>query len=97
MINQEPGNTELRKLEAIAGRRKQQPLIGMLGLMIIAGLNFLPESYSWLQVVLQSVVLLALLAQFIYVSFALRCPRCSGWIAIPKCPSCGLKLERNKE
>ena len=32
----------------------------------------------------------------IYISFCLRCPRCSGWIVMPKCPACGLKLESGK-
>ena len=97
MIIQGPSTIEKQKLEDIVAKRKQLPLIAMLVLLIIVSLNLLPESYSGMQVTLQSAGLLAGLAHLLYVSFALRCPRCSGWIAIPKCPSCGLKLEGNKE
>lgn len=38
------------------------------------------------------IAMAALLGSVVYVSFFLRCPRCSGWIGVgsSKCLSCGL-------
>jgi Kef-type K+ transport system membrane component KefB len=41
--------------------------------------------------------LVVMLSLVVYISFRLRCPRCSGWIPLPspssKCTSCGLSLK----
>jgi hypothetical protein len=52
----------------------------------------LPEKYAVLSIFLAASAALVALAVIIHISFCLRCPRCSGWIAMPKCPACGLKL-----
>jgi hypothetical protein len=47
-------------------------------------------------IALAAAALLVLLSLVVYVSFRLRCPRCSSWIPLPsprsKCTSCGLSL-----
>ena len=46
---------------------------------------------------LAGAALLVMLSLVAYISFRLKCPRCSSWIPLPsprsKCTSCGLSLE----
>jgi hypothetical protein len=48
-------------------------------------------------IVLAGAALLVMLSLVVYISFRLRCPRCSSWIPLPssrsKCTSCGLSLK----
>lgn len=60
---------------------------------LVLSLQTLPEQYAAFASVAAFVAVLVGLAVFVYQACFLRCPRCSGWIAVPKCPSCGLKLD----
>jgi rRNA maturation endonuclease Nob1 len=48
-------------------------------------------------IALAAAALFVMLSLVAYISFRLRCPRCSSWIPLPsprsKCTSCGLNLE----
>jgi hypothetical protein len=96
MTGRDPTDQELAKLERIAALTKTLPL---LGLPILAFaffiIRFMPdrEGLHWPVLTFGAIGLILALTPLLYLSFCLRCPRCSGWIAIPKCPSCGLKLE----
>ncbi len=84
-----PTAEELKKLELIDRTRKQAVPVALL-----AGLAALfigrMQRHEDLKILLMASAVLIMLATVIYVSFCLRCPRCSGWIAIARCPACGL-------
>ena len=62
--------------------------------VLAAGILLLPDNYVALAAALAISAAVFMVGSLIYLSFFLRCPRCSGWVAImPKCLSCGLKLE----
>jgi hypothetical protein len=83
MRNSTPTAHEKGRLSRIPALRAQGSLVALAG--VVAAL-LLPPLAS-------AVFLLAVLGHLVYVTCCLRCPRCSGWIVIPKCPSCGLKLD----
>lgn len=83
MRNTQPTAHEKARLNRIATLRTQLLPVWMCG--GVASLVF-PSAVA-------GVILLAGLTCSIYLTCCLRCPRCAGWIVIPKCPSCGLKLE----
>lgn len=87
MRNREPTDYEKSRLSRIATLRTQLLLAPMCG--VVASLVF-PPAVAW-------VVVLLGLTPVIYLTCCLRCPRCAGWIVMPKCPSCGLKLESSKK
>ena len=73
------------------------------GLVVIAVLavsclypivQILPDRLSSVSVGLAVVIVLGAVGLVVYRACFLRCPRCSGWVAIPKCPACGLKLSQ---
>lgn len=93
MKRQGPTTQERLVLERIA-RIPTRSLIAagaVVGLVLC--LRALPEQYAAFSSFAAVVAVLIGLAFFVYQACFLRCPRCSGWIAVPKCPSCGLKLD----
>lgn len=103
MRNEEHGVThhavtarETAELQKIAARRKWLVLGAqctiLLALLAIASRRALGERYDTLSLLFGSAFLLATIGIFVYLTCFQRCPRCAGWIVIPKCPGCGLKL-----
>lgn len=94
MSRPRPTDEQLRKLQVIEERKKwiaaAMPLSAILMLVALQ----VSERYGPLQLVLLCVLTLLVIGGGIYLSFCQRCPRCSGWIVIPKCPSCGLAPEK---
>lgn len=66
-------------------------LVAVCGL--VASLRVLPDRYSAVSAVVAVALALGGVAVLVYQACFLRCPRCFAWIAIPKCPDCGLKLD----
>jgi hypothetical protein len=81
----------LKRIEAV-------PMRSLLALVTIGGLvlalRALPERFSTVAAIASVALALTGIAVLIYQACFLRCPRCSAWIAIPKCPDCGLKLDK---
>jgi hypothetical protein len=94
MNRQTPTPPERVALERIERIQTQWPLIflGMLGLFV--PLRLLPEQHGAATAIASVALMLGMVALLVYRACFLRCPRCSGWIAIPKCPGCGLKLDK---
>jgi hypothetical protein len=55
---------------------------------------FVRERHPISGMVIEAVALAVSFGLILYLATCQRCPRCSGWIAIPQCPACGLKLEK---
>lgn len=88
---------EMARLETIASRRKSLFVVAQIGTLLglfcaIALPRLIGESYNVLSALLASGVFLGVIGIFVYLTCFLRCPRCAGWIVIPKCPACDLKL-----
>jgi hypothetical protein len=64
-----------------------------IGVLILC-LQVLPERYSTVSAIAAVGLALSGIAVMVYQACFLRCPRCSAWIAIPKCPDCGLKVDK---
>lgn len=67
--------------------------------MAIAALCLFLEDFLqdkvWLFAGLVTAVFVSLMGTVVYVSFFLRCPRCSTWtgMGVNKCASCGLRYD----
>ena len=87
---------EVRRLEAIASRRKWLFAIMQIGVLLalgaIASRRLFGERYDMLPLILAIALTVGAMGIFVYLTCFQRCPRCAGWIVIPKCPACGLKL-----
>jgi hypothetical protein len=98
VIDHRPTDAERSKLLHIASLRKSLPLLtlsfGAVAILIIRQVPDLHDSH-WAVITVAAVAAILFLTPLVYLSFFLRCPRCSGRIAIPKCPSCGLRLEES--
>lgn len=65
--------------------------------LVMAGVTFqLREAHIAIAAALAALLAISLVGWIIYVSFFLRCPRCSGWVALTskRCLSCWLLLEQ---
>ena len=94
MERQGPTTRERLVLERIAKIPERSLIVAVAVGALVLSLRALPEQYATLSSIAAVVAVLVGLTFFIYQACFLRCPRCSGWIAVPKCPSCGLKLDR---
>ena len=93
MNRQGPTAQERVALQRIAGARMRSLLaVATIGGLVVA-LQLLPERYSAVSAIAAVGLAFGSVAVLVYQACLLRCPRCSGWIAIPKCPGCGLKLD----
>lgn len=89
-----PSRQERAKLERVAATPSRvlgAMGAGMLGILLIKAL---PDEYGAVKAVFIATMLLVVLGALVYQACLQRCPRCSGWIVMPKCPGCGLGLER---
>ena len=88
---------ETAALQRIAARRKWLSLSAQSALLLafaaIVSRRLFGERYDALSMILAFGLLLGAIGIFVYLTCFQRCPRCAGWIVIPKCPACGLKLE----
>ena len=93
MSRQGPTTQERIALERIKAipTRSVLVVLAMVGLKLSQQL--LPVRYAVLGTIVSVGLVLGLLATLVYQACFLRCPRCAGWIAIPKCPACGLELD----
>src|SRR5688572_27133895 len=91
-MRHQPTAAEKARLQTIATLRMQLPVVAIVGIGIAIAVSVLIAPGSVLPAIIAVTAAVILLGQLIYVSFCLRCPRCSGWIVLPKCPSCGLGL-----
>jgi hypothetical protein len=80
----------LEKIKGIPTRSLY--MVFAIGGMILS-LQALPERYSAVSAIVSVGLALGMVATLAYQACFLRCPRCSGWIVVPKCPGCGLKLD----
>jgi hypothetical protein len=55
--------------------------------------GLLPDVSEWTFLLAVCVFLVLFLGAVAYISFGLRCPRCSTWVIaeVPKCATCGLQ------
>ncbi len=88
---------EMARLETIASRQKSlfvgAQIASLLGLVCAIALpRLLGEGYDVLSATLAIGLFLGVMGIYVYLTCFQRCPRCAGWIVIPKCPACGLKL-----
>ena len=94
MNRQSPTAQERIALKRIAA----VPMRTLLAVVSVSGLvlslQVLPERYSTVSAIAAVTLALSGIAVMVYQACFLRCPRCSAWIAIPKCPDCGLKLDK---
>lgn len=80
--------TALERIEAT----QRLSLVGILAMIaVLSLLRFVPDEHSAIAAIASVVVVLIALSLLVYRTCFLRCPRCSGWIVIAKCPACGLK------
>lgn len=89
-----PTTQEWLALKRIEGVPKRSLLVAAMVGALVLSLQALPERYAALSAIASVGLALCGIVALVYQACLLRCPRCSGWIAIPKCPECGLKLER---
>ena len=94
MSSSKPTNPERIALERIEAIRARSPFEALALLGLFPLLQLLPERHSALAAMLSVVLVLGMVATLVHRTCFLRCPRCSGWIVIPKCPACGLKLDK---
>jgi hypothetical protein len=93
-----PTEHELAKVRNLASWRARLGFVALLFPVIVVtfvALNSLiPGGIGWPLLVPVIALLVAELGLVAYVSFFLRCPRCSTWIGagVSKCASCGLKF-----
>jgi hypothetical protein len=92
-----PTEQETKQLEEIEARLKLLDLSShvavLLMLLLVGSLIVAPEQYQTVKTILVVAIALALVGTLVYRTCFLRCPRCAGWIVLPKCP-CGVKLEK---
>jgi uncharacterized membrane protein HdeD (DUF308 family) len=88
-----PTEDELRKLRSIETTRKQVVLLVTAGIPLLFLISWFIQ-HETASIVLAVIALLISLSGVVYISFLLRCPRCKGWISMPKCPACGLALDK---
>ena len=90
-----PTPTESAALKRIASLRSRVPGVLMVGAAIIFSSRLVED--QTVSIAIAACGVLLLLGMLLYISFGLRCPRCSRWIPAPsknsKCVGCGLSLE----
>jgi len=93
----DPYGTEAHRvlLERIQSRRTSlRILAGCCAPVLFPVGYFVRERHPILGMVIEAVALAAFFGVILYLATCQRCPRCSGWIAIPLCPACGLNLKK---
>jgi hypothetical protein len=93
MNQKSPTPQETLALKRIQGVPMRSPLTVLAISALLLSLQSLPERYAAVSAFVSVGLALCVVAVLVYQACFLRCPRCYGWIAIPKCPDCGLRLE----
>ncbi len=97
-----PTDQELTRIRVLASWRTRMGfvvfLFPVLFLAFITISRLVPGGVDWPLLIPMVALLVVELGLIAYVSFFLRCPRCSSWtgLVVPKCASCGLKFETPK-
>jgi uncharacterized membrane protein len=91
-----PTEAETSALGKIAALRSRLFAIAMIGLGVTLWAIAIPSPMA--QVVLVGSAVLVMTGSALYLSFGLRCPRCSSWIppaatSKSRCTSCGMNLQ----
>jgi hypothetical protein len=95
MNRQRPTPEEMLALQKIKGIHART-LVAVFAVGALAfTLRALPERYAAASVIASIGLVLYIVAVLIYRACFLKCPRCSKWIVIAKCPHCGLKLDEH--
>jgi len=94
MTTHTPTDAESAALKRIAAARAGLPIVLFANFAAVGSAGIVRDGYAG--PILAGAAVLILLATLVYISFTLRCPRCSSWIPMPssrsKCTSCGLHL-----
>ena len=90
-----PTDPEQVRIDRITAWRSRILLVLVIAFALFGVSRFLPEEREWVAIGIAAVMLVVLLGVIGYVSFGLRCPRCSSWVgvSVPKCASCGLRFD----
>jgi hypothetical protein len=88
-----PTEEQLRKIKSIETTRKQVIFLVTAGMPLLFLISWVTRNEA-AKMVLAVVALLISMSGVIYVSFLQRCPRCKGWISLPRCPACGLAPDK---
>ena len=93
-----PTEQERAKINRITSWRSRVLLFSTFPLAALGISRIVPEEGMWLATGISIVAVAVMLGVAGYISFGLRCPRCSSWvgIAVPKCASCGLRFDAPK-
>jgi hypothetical protein len=89
-----PTTQERIALERIEASQTRSYLALLMMVGLILSRQLLPERYAAGSAIASVALVIGMVAMLVYRACFLRCPRCSGWIVIPKCPACGLKLDK---
>jgi hypothetical protein len=95
-----PTEQERDKIDRITSWRSRLFLFLTSPMAALGISRIVPEEgiWLWLATGMAIVAVVVLLVVAGYVSFGLRCPRCSSWVGVtvPKCASCGLRFDAPK-
>jgi hypothetical protein len=91
-----PTEAETLALKKIAGLRSWLLILVVMGAGVTLWARAIPDAA--VQIVLVVCAVLIVIGAALYLSFGLRCPRCSSWIppaatAKSRCTSCGMNLQ----
>lgn len=89
MTRHAPTTREEIALKRIEAGLIRSPVAMLMATGLILSAQLLPDRYAAVTAIVSVGLMVGML---IYRACFLRCPRCAGWIVIPKCPSCGLTL-----
>src|SRR5688572_8872847 len=86
---------EAAALRRIAGMRSRLLGAMLVSMAITLSARLIPN--AGLQIIVATLAVLTVIGAALYLSFGLRCPRCSSWIplatsATSRCTSCGMSL-----
>jgi hypothetical protein len=91
-----PNELEASALRKIVGLRSSILAMAGLGATATVASRLIPNMA--IQIAVTLCAALAVIGAGVYLSFGLRCPRCSSWIPVAftaesKCTSCGMRLQ----
>jgi hypothetical protein len=90
-----PTDLEQSRIDRITAWRGRMLLVLIIPFGLFWITRFLPEETESLAIGGAIVTIAVWLTVIGYISFGLRCPRCSSWVgvSVPKCASCGLRFD----
>jgi hypothetical protein len=95
-----PTEAEASALRRMGVLRSQVFAVVLTGATVPLLARIIPN--AWVQVVVATCAVAAVIGAALYLSFGLRCPRCSSWVppaptARSRCTSCGMSLRSPDE